>query len=232
MPNRKEAPVNPERKIEFERPKYTMNVRLPLVSFGLLGLFWGKRYLLSMHTDMMGSFVRTLEELKPEIREKLLIQARVLDLKTWRKLSDSDVYTFFYESRYYRGDMQARRETLKLLVPKRINLTDQEIKEYVKLDFTPASLSKEFGFEVGWYKANFLMKRKEDGESFNSLAPYLGAVNQFQIGSNKLGPGILRMVGIRLIQGFEDDTVFVCQSGLANLSDRIIEASSKVVELD
>jgi hypothetical protein len=211
-----------ENVVEFEAPENSMIVRLPR--------YYGTTN--CMHTDMMGTLVRSLDSMKPEIRGKFLIQGRAMNSATWRKFRSNTAYEFFYNSRYYRKTVDNKREVIQILVPKNIKLTDSQVRDYCKLEFTPESLSQEYGFRAGWYPANFMMDRVNDEESFNSLAPFLGAVNQFKIGTNELKPAILRMVSLKLMMGFEEATVSVSHSVTSRLSQKTIDSVSKVVEIE
>lgn len=226
MAERGAVPENLEKVVEFERPKYIMTIRLPLIDD--TPVFELKKYVLvGMHTDMMGEFSRILRQIKPRIREKLLIQARVMpNRRIWQNLRSDPVYQFFISRRLYRRDMDARRDVLSLLVPKDLKLSNKQIREYSKHIFTPESLAKNHGFRAGWYKANFLAKRRP-----TSLTSFLGAVNEFEIGTNKLNPGIFKMVGFKFIKGFEDSQGSVVKSGVAHLSGRMLEKIARIVEV-
>jgi hypothetical protein len=211
-----------EKVVEFEMPENDMIVRLPRSS-GTTSC---------MHTDMMGSLVRSLRTIKPEIRKRFLIQGRVMDSATWQKFKNDRVYRYFYEMRCFKEKADNKREVIKVLVPKKLKLTDSQVRDYYKLVFTPESLSEKYGFCVGWYPAKFIADRAEGEESFNSLAPFLGAVNQFKIGSNELKPAMLKMVGLKIMMGFEDDErCVVSHSVTARLSQKTIDSVSRVVEM-
>jgi hypothetical protein len=218
-----------KKAVKFKQPEYHMVVRLPYIRSYGEGFWDQKHQYMSMHTDMMGSLCRTLCGLKSEIRDELLIEGRVMGKKEWNKLTKHPAYTFFYVRRVYRNNLDVRKETVSYLVPKSLKLTDRQLRNYVNLDFKPETLSGEIGFRVGWYPAEYLMEKAKNETSFNSLAPFLGAVNQFQIGSNGLKPGILRMIGLRLMLNFEKETGNVAKSLVNRLSEKVITASSKVL---
>jgi hypothetical protein len=220
-----------EKVAELEKPEISMVVKLPF--FREILMFGGRRYCrASMHTDMMGVFARTLEDLKPEIRKNLLIEGRLIDKKTWDDLNEHPAYDFFISRRECRGDGSESRDTIRILMPKNSKVTEKQVRNYIKLDFKPNSLSKKFGFRTAWYPASFIMRKARDEFSFNSLAPFLGAVNQFRIGSNDLKPGIVRMVGVRMMLEFERQIDNVADSILDHVSEKAIEASAKIFKVD
>lgn len=221
-------PVYVEREVVFDAPEKSILVHLPYVEETL---FWdSNRQYLSMHTDMMGEFCRTINSLKPSVRNELLIQTRVMTPQQWEDLTDHDVFYFFYKRRSYRRGIDERRHTMTYLLPKGKKITEARIRDYFMLDFSPKTLASEIGFKVGWFRAEWLAKKAENEESFNSLAPFIGAINQFKIGSNTLKPGILRQVATRFRLGFESGESDVRNSIYDELSDEAIDASADIVK--
>ena len=186
----------------------------------------------SMHTDNMSILVGSLRDLKPEIRNNLLIQGRSINKKTWGDLFEDPVYEFFFSRRGERNRLGTRREIAQLLVPKSLKMTDKQVRRFAKLDFKPQSLAKKYNFGVGWYPANFFVRKSQNDYSYNSLAPFIGAVNQFQIGSNTLKPGTVRMVGLRMMMDFEEHEIFVADSIINHLSSKVLDAASRIISLE
>ncbi len=223
-----DLPVYVEREVVFDAPDKSLVVHLPYVEETT---FWdSNRQYLSMHTDMMGIFCRTIRSLKKEVRDQLLIQARAMTSGQWEAMTDHDVFYFFYKRRGYRGGMDNRRQTMAYLVPKGTRITEKRMRDYFMLDFSPKTLASEIGFKVGWFRAEWLAKKDEDEESYNSLAPFIGAINQFRIGSNTLKAGVLRQVATRFRMEFESGASDVRNSIYDELSDEAIDASADIVK--
>lgn len=234
MPERKK-PRNPyeflsysaQAEVREKAPDKSIDVRLPYVDYRFL--FWGGRQYLSMHTDMMGVFCRTINSFKWEVRENLYVQTRAMTVDQWEEMREHPAYRFFYQRRLYRTYMENRKETVAYLVPKDLEITRKQLKEYENLEFTPKTLQDEIGFKLGWFKADYLTGLREEEVRYNSLAPFLGAVNMFRVGSDELTSGQLKKVAIQFALAFEEDEDRVRKSILDDIPDDVIRASANIL---
>lgn len=222
-----DLPKSIEKVVKLEKPKVCMTIKLPY--FWEFSSFGRKRYFRnSMHTDTLKVFASTIRELKPQIREELFVEGRVIDESTWKELRKHPAYNFFYRNRSYRRGSSHREKTIRLLMPKTSKVTEEQVRRYGGLDFKPSSLSRRFGFGIGWYPASFLLTKVNCDYFYNSLAPFLSGVNQFRIGSDRLKPGVLWMVGIRMMMDFEHEIHRVADSITSHVDEKVLEASARI----
>ncbi len=197
-------------QIRFDEPNFTELVQLPKVVESM-DTFWDKHdILLGMHTDMLGALVDALGSFRDQTRENLYIQGRVLtDDQNW-KLRSSPLWSFFWEGRAYRAEGYNQRAVARYIFPKDTRLTEEDVRKYEKMVFSPETTQKKLRHKVGWFNAQSIL----DSPSYsrygpNSLQSILGACNQFKVGSDTLSPRILQLVRGRFIEYFRDKHMIV-----------------------
>lgn len=199
----------PEESFSKEKPSHTLVVTLPRV-YGIDEDIDtpvpGKTHevLLGMHTDMLNAFYYSLKGLKTTTQDKLFIEGRVLNRAQRTELYDDPIFDFFWSGRRYRaGESYQRDQVMKYVFPLNTKITEAQVRKYAGMNFSPTTLAEKIGYKVGWFNARQIVNSPafEDYDS-NSLAPMLGACNEFRIGSSTMTPGLLKMVQGRIIDGF------------------------------
>lgn len=215
----------------MERPKLATPVTLPLVKF----LFFNtpqQRY--GLHTDMLRCLLETLGDMSPKMRQGLYIQTRIPTKEQVETLLNHPVYDFFISARYFRIDQKLQQKAfrrmnqalkgnpqhesdnlpkLEVILPKRSPLTDEEIRKYARMEFSPETpLKKLEKMRVGWVQSNWLTQfyyqddEDEDGDDIidaNSFLPLLGGCNKFNIGSNTMSGALVQKAAFALRDAFE-----------------------------
>lgn len=78
-------------------------------------------------------------------------------------------------------------EYVRLISPKDFEMSSRDILSTAKSSYSPSTLASEIGFQVGWYDAATLLKKRMGLEGIGvGLLPILEGCNEFAIGSGSL----------------------------------------------
>ncbi len=160
-----------------ERPVNCVLVELPSVEVGTT------RIRLSMHTDNINGLFRVLGNLPPDQLDKLRIQGRTITDSQMQELAKHPVYRFFLSGRLTRSNI-GDQDLLAYLMPDNLGIPNEQVIKLIQGRFSPDTLSEEIGFKTVWYDARSLVSKRIEGANF--FLPYLGAINEFEIGSDQL----------------------------------------------
>lgn len=144
-----------EKKFSTESPTNRLAVRLPKIYDDETAS--GDKtpeVLLGVHTDMLYALLNVMRDFKPTTQERLYIKGRVLknhETKT-DELYSHPVFEFFWAGRSYRASDRNQGRVLAYLLPTNSKLTEEEVRTYAHMNFSPDTLSKEIGFDVGWFR--------------------------------------------------------------------------------
>jgi hypothetical protein len=183
---------------------------------------------------MLRCLLETLGDMSPKMRRGLYIQTRIPTKEQAENLLNHPVYDFFISVRYFRKDREQQQKTfrrmnqalkgntqhennnlseLEVVLPKRSSLTDEEIRNYARMEFSPETpLKKLEKMRVGWVQSDWLTHFyyqddvNEDGDDIidaNSFLPLFGGCNKFNIGSNTLSGALVRKAAFTLRDAFE-----------------------------
>lgn len=180
-------------------PDFNIPVEMPLINF----YFGIRKARAGMHTDMLLSLCRTMEQMQPETLEKMFIEGRLLTLEQWTELEQSKPYRFFYNRRFGRTAKAAKDEgVLDLVLPLNHELADEEIEKLGLMELTVHSLSDTvIPFKTGWIPMAYLLEQYHISKNPNVLLPFIGAVNKFTLGTTELVPGKLESAKAAIEEG-------------------------------
>jgi len=191
----------------LEKPKRTSLVVFPTVRED------GKKIRTGLHTDRIGNVMEYLRRLSREERQALRIEGRVLDENQWLRLQDDPVYKFFLNGRWERVQRRDQEKVLRLLLPKGLALTHEDVLRLAQLAYSPVTSAATIGYQVGYFSADDMYNFWYRGDNnANDLKPILGGCNEFSIGSDTFSPVKLKSIAVGLEKVFidneyEDDVV-------------------------
>lgn len=223
--------VTPEQRYNETSPRNVMVVQLPrTVLRDDIGV--KKETLLGMHTDTIGSMCNQLWRLKETTQENLYIEGRVLSYDQEYKLFSDPMFKFFWSGRAQRIEEKNQRAVLKLILPQDLDVSDNDLRKYAHMNFSPSSLADKLGYKTGWFQSSLLLSSASmESKLQNSLMYMLGGCNQFRIGSDTLSPAMLQLVRQRFVKGFENHTSDIIKSK-ATISDNILNLTARVFNID
>jgi hypothetical protein len=197
-----EIPYSPE------KPRNVEPVALPNIDVR------GKTIRLGMHTDSILTLLKTLGN-QPDL-DQLKVEGRVLTPEQGKSLANDPTYLFYLSGRTTRATGE---QGYIFLLPKNMNLKQEEVAALLQTPFTPAVLSKKIGYKTGYYSAKSLISELQSSGNVAKLLPIIGATNEFNIGSDTLNTERLSEISQEIMQAFKDQEALILQ---AMLSSKII----------
>jgi len=211
------AKTGTEVQFSLEKPKRTSLIVLPTIR-------WGEKKIRSgLHTDRLRTLMSFLGDLSPTERQALKIEGRVLNRDQWERLQKDAIYQFFLNGREDRTTTSEQDEVVRLLLPKGLSLTHDDVVRLSQLAYSPSSNATTVGYTTGYFSAKDMFRFWGKNYSSNDFLPILGGCNEFLIGSDTLSPVKLKLIVIALEKKFVEATYDVVRRGtkLAIPEDRI-----------
>jgi len=161
-----------------EAPRNIQLFRLPELKIA------GRSVRMGMHMDTLVHFVNYLERNQ---HLGLKIQGRIINYEQWLRLQKHPTHRFFMGVRVVRAMGENNIEYVRLISPKDFEMSSRDILSTAKSSYSPSTLASEIGFQVGWYDAATLLKKRMGLEGIGvGLLPILEGCNEFAIGSGSL----------------------------------------------
>ncbi|KKU57489.1 MAG: hypothetical protein UX80_C0015G0023 [Candidatus Amesbacteria bacterium GW2011_GWA2_47_11b] len=183
---------------------------------------------LAMHTDNLGIFLSALSS-SPELAS-LKIEGRVITEEQFEELKRHPVYRFYMSGRVQRARQTSTLDVLIYLLPRDLNVDQQEASRLLELPFSPPTLSREVGFRTGFFEARKLVEKWQREGNVNTFLPQFGGVNELTIGSDSLSQRELEEVTARIARRFQDEQAALLNQASVNLNSLINLSSASLYQ--
>lgn len=202
--------VNPELQVSHETPANTAKVILPTL--------FGGRIRLGLHTDTTLSLLGIFHSLEGFSNASLKVEGRILTPDQSLLLNSNPVYNFFMRGRLVRVQGPYQEPDLTFIMPRDIDLGEDQARSMLGQSFSPSTLSRKLGYRIGFYDVSKL--RWTQGEvTLSQLLDLFGGCNEFRIGSDTLSTADLEAISDQIwrrLAEMDSETAIVQGSLLKN----------------